>query len=112
MNTSFHKYSSSLPELYQYSNWELPAMNVILSHSLLSLSGYKKLLEQNQSIIPHLVGLSRQETNYVLLDETFYQLLINEHYRLCEYHSSENIQTKNLIVMKILNLKKRHLNNY
>ncbi|CAF4864486.1 unnamed protein product, partial [Rotaria sp. Silwood2] len=25
MSTSFYKYSSSLPKLYQYSKWELPA---------------------------------------------------------------------------------------
>ncbi|CAF3097224.1 unnamed protein product, partial [Rotaria sp. Silwood2] len=94
MSTSFYKYSSSLPKLYQYSKWELPAINVVLSHSLLALSGYKKLIEQKQSTIPHLVGLSREEANYVLLDETFYQLLIDEHYKLCEYYSLENIKKR------------------
>ncbi|CAF4839868.1 unnamed protein product [Rotaria sp. Silwood1] len=94
MNTSFNKYSSSLPKLYQYSNWELPANNVVLSHSLLVLSGYKEPIEEKQSTISHLVGLSRVEANYVLLDETFYQLLINEHYKLCEYYSLENIKKR------------------
>jgi hypothetical protein len=93
MTTSFYKYSPSLPKLYQYSNWELPASNVILSHSLLSLSGYKEIIKEKQSAIPHLVGLS-SHANYILLDETFYQLLINEHYKLCEYHSLENIQKR------------------
>ncbi len=69
----------------------MPAIHVILFHLLLSLSGYKELIEQKQWTIPHLIGLSYQ-VKCVLLDETFYQLLINEHYKLCEYHSSENIQ--------------------
>ncbi|CAF1139407.1 unnamed protein product [Rotaria sordida] len=92
MHTSSYKYSSSLPKLYQYPNWELPANKIILSHSLLALSGYKELIEQKRSTISHLVGLSREEATYVLLDETLYQSLINEHYKLCEYNSLENIK--------------------
>lgn len=91
MNNSLNKYSSS-PKLYQYSNWELPATNVILSHSLLGLSGYKELLQEKQLQIPHLVGLLRQEANFILFDKTFSQLLISEHYKLCEFHSIEFIQ--------------------
>lgn len=103
MDDSSMKYSSSsLPKQYQYPHWELPAMNVVLSHSLLGLSGYKKLLQEKQSIIPRLVGLSREEANYVLLDEKFYQLLVDEHFRICEYYSAENMEKEEKIQDELL----------
>ena len=72
----------------------MPANNVIASHSLLALSGYKEIIKQKQSTMPHLVGLSRHEADYILLDEEFCQLLINEHYTLCKFYSLENIQKR------------------
>ncbi|UJR11302.1 hypothetical protein I4U23_015483 [Adineta vaga] len=94
MPASNNKYNRTLPKLYQYPNWEVPASNIIQTHSLLSLSGYKETLKQNQSTIPHLVGLSRPEANYILLNETFYGLLIKEHYRLNESYLLENVQNE------------------
>ncbi|CAF4950504.1 unnamed protein product, partial [Rotaria socialis] len=52
------------------------------------------LIKQNESSIPHMVGLSRPEANYVLLDESFIQLLAAEKYRLCDYYSLENVKKR------------------
>ncbi|CAM4955828.1 unnamed protein product [Rotaria socialis] len=94
MSNSLDKRYTSPPKLYQYPIWELPASNVILSHSLLALSDCKELIKQNESSIPHMVGLSRPEANYVSLDESFIQLLIAENYRLCGYYSLENVKKR------------------
>ncbi|CAF1512702.1 unnamed protein product [Adineta steineri] len=100
MDISLSKYSSTPPKLYQYPNWEKPAINIVKSRSLLSLSGYKEIIEQKQFTISHLIGLSRPEANYILLDETFYQLLIKEHYKLSEDYSVEIIQEPKLKKLK------------
>lgn len=76
--------TSNSPTLYQYPIWELPAFKVVQTRSLLSLSGYKEILEEKQLIVPHLVGLPRPEAYYLLLDETFFPAIIQAHHRLNE----------------------------
>jgi len=49
---------NSLPKLYQYPQWELPASNVIKSHSLVALSGYKDIINEKQCEIPSLTSFN------------------------------------------------------
>jgi len=91
---------NSVAKLYQYPQWELPASNVIKSHSLVALSGYKDIINEKQCEISSLTSFNHYLSNYVLLDERFYQLLIDEHYKLNDCFSLENIDEDQLMLIE------------